>query len=50
MPLVATKIVGTVAGGTSFQMRSLGLEALSEKNSVPVPTLPIQTGPSMNAK
>ena len=47
---MATKIVGVVDGGTSFQIRSVGLEALSEKNNVPVPTLPIQTGPSMNAK
>ena len=32
MPLVAMKIVGIVEGGTTFQMRSLGLDALSEKN------------------
>ena len=39
---------GVVEGGTSFQMRSVGEDALSEKNSVP--RLPTQTGPSMNAK
>ena len=44
------RCVGVVDGGTSFQIRSVGLEALSENNSVPVPPLPIQTGPSMNAK
>ena len=47
---MATEVVGVVDGGTTFQICSLGCEALSEKNNVPVPTLPIQTGPSMNAK
>src|SRR5678809_1197061 len=47
-PLAATKMLGVVPGTATFQMRSHGLEALSEKNSVLA--LAIQTGPSMNAK
>src|SRR5690606_18104305 len=39
---------GVVDGGTIFQMRSSGKEALSEKNSVP--NSPIHTGPSTKAK
>ena len=41
-------MLGVVPGTATFQMRSLGLDALSEKKSVFA--LAIQTGPSMNAK